>query len=133
MIDYSIESLMLEGFKDDQILENRLEAIPQDQIENSLLDDLASDKPAPGGGSAAAFCGAMAASLVSMVARLTIGKEKYKQVEAQMQEVLLQSEKHREELTELVKEDADAFNYVLNAFKLPKDSKDAGRNTIKGN
>ncbi|MFC2065418.1 cyclodeaminase/cyclohydrolase family protein, partial [Chloroflexota bacterium] len=42
---------------------------------------------------------------------------------AQMQEVLLQSEKLREELTELVKEDADAFTYVLNAFKLPKDSK----------
>ena len=58
-----------------------------------------------------------------MVARLTIGKKKYKLVENQMQEILLQSENLRKELLELVNEDANAFEYVMNAFKLPKGDK----------
>jgi formiminotetrahydrofolate cyclodeaminase len=86
------------------------------------LEELASDKPSPGGGSAAAFTGAMAAALVSMVARLTIGRKKYSSVDAQMQEILLQSEKLRSQLTEYIEKDAQAFERVMEVFKLPKET-----------
>jgi glutamate formiminotransferase/formiminotetrahydrofolate cyclodeaminase len=125
LIEASIEQLKIEDFEDSQILENQLDRLNIDQIvqKDEFLEALASDKPTPGGGSAAAYSGAMAAGLVSMVARLTIGKKKYKQVENQMQEILLQSENLRKELLELVNEDANAFEYVMNAFKLPKGDK----------
>ncbi|HKZ43542.1 MAG TPA: glutamate formimidoyltransferase [Anaerolineales bacterium] len=124
LIESSIEQLKLMGFDNNQILENQLEDLTLDRKTSDFLflDALASEKPTPGGGSAAAYSGAMAASLVSMVTRLTIGKKKYVQIEAQMQEILLQSESLRKELIELVREDAEAFEYVMNAFKLPRDN-----------
>jgi len=62
----------------------------------------------------------MAAALISMVARLTIGKKKYSSVEAQMEEIILQSEKIRAQLSDLVQKDSLAFEDVMLAFKLPK-------------
>ncbi len=56
------------------------------------LYDLAAKKPAPGGGSAAAAVGALGISLLSMVANFTVGKEKYRDVEQQMQQILSSSE-----------------------------------------
>ena len=116
--------LQLDDFKPDQILERKLFKASSEKIASdySLLDEFASSKPAPGGGSAAAFSGAMAAALVSMVARLTIGKKKYSSVEAQMDEIILQSEKIRSQLTDLVQKDALAFEDVMLAFRLPKDT-----------
>ncbi len=99
-----------------------------------FLDNLASDTAVPGGGSVAATAGAMAAALVSMVCNLTIGREKYAAVEAQMQETLARSEALRRRLTELVEEDVAAFNAVMNAFKLPKqteEEKEARRAAIQ--
>jgi formiminotetrahydrofolate cyclodeaminase len=66
----------------------------------------------------------MAAGLVAMVARLTIGKKKYTDVEPQVKEILIQAERLRVELTESVKEDATAFEAVMAAFKLPRDTAD---------
>ena len=66
----------------------------------SFLDDLAAATAAPGGGSAAAYAGAMGAALIAMVAGLTIGKKKYVAVEAEMQAVRVQAEELRKELTE---------------------------------
>jgi formiminotetrahydrofolate cyclodeaminase len=57
-----------------------------------------------------------------MVARLTVGKKKYAGVEAQMNEILIQAERLRAELTAGVEEDAAAFEKVMAAFKLPKDT-----------
>ena len=62
----------------------------------------------------------MAAGLVAMVARLTLGKKKYAEVEAQMQSVLEGAEKLRSNLTEAIAEDSAAFEDVMAAFKLPK-------------
>jgi glutamate formiminotransferase/formiminotetrahydrofolate cyclodeaminase len=88
----------------------------------SFLDNLAAATPAPGGGCAAAYAGAMGAGLVAMMAGLTIGKKKYAEVEAQAREIVAEAESLRAELTVAVAEDATAFEAVMAVFKLPKDS-----------
>jgi formiminotetrahydrofolate cyclodeaminase len=85
-----------------------------------FLEELASDAPAPGGGSAGAAVGAMGAALISMVCNLTIGKEKFTAVETELKEVLAKSEALRVELTQLVVDDTEAFNTVMAAFRRPK-------------
>jgi glutamate formiminotransferase/formiminotetrahydrofolate cyclodeaminase len=124
LIETAITYLQLDDFKNDQILEKQLSKVKTEKItpDTRFLDEFASSKPAPGGGSAAAYSGAMAAALVTMVARLTVGKKKYASVEPQMDEIILQSEKIRFQLTELVQKDAFAFDDVMLAFKLPKDT-----------
>jgi formiminotetrahydrofolate cyclodeaminase len=87
-----------------------------------FFDKLAGATPTPGGGSAAAAAGAMGAALISMVCNLTIGKEKYADAEAQMNDVLARSEALRVELAQLIDEDAEAFNTVMTAFRLPKNT-----------
>lgn len=87
---------------------------------DSFIDRLASGSPTPGGGSAAALAGAAGAALVAMVARLTVGKKRYAEVEPQMQQIVQQAEALRARLTALVQEDADAFGKVSAAYQLPK-------------
>lgn len=87
---------------------------------DDFIEELASDSPAPGGGSVAALSGAMGAGLVSMVARLTIGKKGYEDVEGLIEQTLAASEKIRAELTLLVDKDTQAFNQVMAAFKMPQ-------------
>jgi formiminotetrahydrofolate cyclodeaminase len=89
-----------------------------------FLDELASSKPAPGGGAAAAIAGAMGAALGSMVAQLTIGKEGYEDVQELFYEKLQRTEELRKELTELVDKDANAFSGVIAAFGMPKDTEE---------
>jgi glutamate formiminotransferase/formiminotetrahydrofolate cyclodeaminase len=85
------------------------------------IDELASGTPAPGGGSAAALAGTLAAALVAMVARLTIGKKAYTAVEARAREILAEAEGLRADLRRLVDEDAAAYGGVSRAYKIPKD------------
>jgi glutamate formiminotransferase/formiminotetrahydrofolate cyclodeaminase len=125
LIDSAVQYLQLDGFQSEQILERQLaEAVApaSPAPAGSFLDALAADTPTPGGGSAAAETGAMAAALVAMVARLTIGRKKYAAVEDQMKEILSQAERLRRELTEAVEADAKAFESVLAAFRLPHDT-----------
>jgi glutamate formiminotransferase/formiminotetrahydrofolate cyclodeaminase len=89
---------------------------------NGFLDELASSSPAPGGGSVAAFAGALGAALTSMVCNLTIGKKKYAGVEQEMRKILGESEKLRATFTQLVEKDTEAFNKVMEAFDLPKET-----------
>lgn len=89
-----------------------------------FLDNLASAAPTPGGGGAAAFSGAMAAALVSMVCRLTLGRRKFVHVEAQVQEILARSEILRARLLQMVAEDAEAVETLMAAYRLPKGSED---------
>lgn len=92
------------------------------------LDDflamLASDLPAPGGGTAAAVSGAMGAALVEMVAALTLGKEKFADVHAAVRPIAEAAAAARRELLDLAQEDASAFEAVLAARRLPKESDD---------
>jgi formiminotetrahydrofolate cyclodeaminase len=88
-----------------------------DATVSSFLDALASGAPAPGGGSAAALSGAMGAALVSMVCNLTIGKQRYADVEAEMRDILDRAEELRRELQELAQADIEAFNRLSAAYK----------------
>jgi len=89
---------------------------------NQFLDELASSSPAPGGGSVAALAGALGAALTSMVCNLTIGKKKYAGVQDEMKAILVQAEDLRAQFTRLVDRDTEAFNKVMEAFSLPKDT-----------
>lgn len=88
----------------------------------SYLDRLASAEPEPGGGSVAALVGALAAGLATMVADLTLGREKFAAVEEDMSKLRSQAEELRFELQELVNLDAQAYGAVAEAMKLPRDT-----------
>jgi methenyltetrahydrofolate cyclohydrolase len=84
------------------------------------LDALASKAPTPGGGSVAAISGATGAALISMVCNLTIGKEKFKDVEPQVQGILARAESLRADLTALVDEDMSVFGNLMIAYAMPR-------------
>jgi formiminotetrahydrofolate cyclodeaminase len=84
------------------------------------LDDLASAKPTPGGGSTAALSGAMGAALVCMVARLTVGKAEYAAVHAEVGEIIQSVEALRARFQVLMSEDMEAYGRLSACFKLPK-------------
>jgi formiminotetrahydrofolate cyclodeaminase len=90
----------------------------------AYLDALASDAPAPGGGSAAALVGAMGAALVSMVANFTVGRERYAAGEAQMRAVLDEATALRANLRRLMDEDERAYLALSGALKLPRTTED---------
>jgi len=87
-----------------------------------FLDALASSAATPGGGSAAAILGGMGAALVSMVCNLTIGKKKYADVEGDMKDVLAKAEDLRHRLTGMIQEDVRAFDTVMGAYGMPKET-----------
>ncbi|MGH7757335.1 MAG: methenyltetrahydrofolate cyclohydrolase [Vulcanimicrobiaceae bacterium] len=86
----------------------------------TFLDDLASQRPAPGGGGAAALSGAVGAALVSMVANLTIGKKNYEAVWEDLAAVNAKAEGLRAELARAIEEDVAAFTSVVAAYGLPR-------------
>ncbi|HHJ39313.1 MAG: methenyltetrahydrofolate cyclohydrolase [Methylothermaceae bacteria B42] len=96
----------------------------KDQTIETFLQQLASASATPGGGSAAAIMGSMGAALVSMVANLTIGKDKYKAVEADMQALLEEAEALRICLLDAVRADVEAFDQVMAAYRLPKNTEE---------
>ena len=91
---------------------------------SKFLDELASNSPTPGGGSVAALSGALGSALISMVCNLTIGKKKYLTVEDEMRHILEQSERLRKTFTASIVQDTDAFNKVMEAYGLPKETED---------
>ncbi len=98
---------------------------PTDYIAEPLrvyLDDAASNKPAPGGGSVSACVGALGAALVGMVCNLTRGREKFAAVETEIVQLVEASEVARARLEQLLVEDTTAYNGVIAAFKMPKDT-----------
>lgn len=93
-----------------------------DQPIRHFMDKLASKSPEPGGGSVAALTGALGAGLVSMVASLTLGKEKYKDVQPQIEQLLSESEKLRNELQDLIQKDTEAYGALSLVYKMPKNT-----------
>jgi glutamate formiminotransferase/formiminotetrahydrofolate cyclodeaminase len=131
LVDAAQWYLQLDNLEADQILENRLAATaepdeaaasepPTPSAEAEFLERLAAGTAAPGGGAAAAYAAAMGAALVGMVARLTVGKKKYADVQAQMESVAESADRLRAALTQAVSEDSAAFEAVMEAFRLPK-------------
>jgi len=84
-----------------------------------------SESPAPGGGSVAAFAGALSAALVNMVINLTVGKEKFQEHEEELKEIRKQVHELQERLTQYVDEDTQTFNLVMEAYKMSKDTEEA--------
>ena len=91
-----------------------------DLTSKDFLTALASSAPAPGGGGGAAMAGALAAALASMVANLTIGKEKFAAQECEVKALLQEAEQVRPTLLNLVEDDAAVFNSFMACYKLPK-------------
>ncbi len=85
-----------------------------------FIAKLASDAPAPGGGSASALFGALGTALVSMVANLTVGKEKYAEHEDLMQEVLKETNELIESFNILIERDTEVYNAVGDVMLMPK-------------
>ncbi len=85
-----------------------------------FLEAVASDCPAPGGGSVAAVEGAFAASLVEMVSRLTLGKEKFREHEALMSDALGEAYRLRTQFMDLTDLDTEAYDNVTAAYRMPK-------------
>ncbi len=86
------------------------------------MENLASNLPAPGGGSASALAGAQGISLVMMVAELTVGKEKYKEWEPYCQKAISDGAAIQTNFLKAIDDDTDAYNKVGAAFKLPKNT-----------
>ena len=150
LLDAAVWYTQLDQFSPEQVLETRLAAastaqeaggleedgtipvrftkqIDSDSGRAVFLDALSAAIPAPGGGSAAAYAGAMGAGLVSMVAGLTIGRKKYVAEEDRMKTILVESEQLRAELNAAVAQDAAAFEDVMAAFRLPRDTPEQAR------
>ncbi len=122
LLDVSEYYLRLENFKKEQVLENKLMTFAGGEKEGleQFIDDVASSSPAPGGGSVAAAAGALASALSAMVCRLSIGKKKFKEAEEELKVVLEKAEQIRKEMQEFIVKDAESFEKVMDAFKLPK-------------
>jgi formiminotetrahydrofolate cyclodeaminase len=84
------------------------------------LDDLASDKPTPGGGSTAALSGAMGAALTCMVARLTLGKADYVEMQPEIESIIERAERLRTRFQQLIQADIEAYGQLSACFKLPR-------------
>lgn len=85
-----------------------------------FVDELASNSPAPGGGSIAALSASLSSGLASMVANLTFGKKKYEAVYEEMKEIAYQAQQLKQFFINVIDDDTDAFNVLMEQFKLPK-------------
>ncbi|SPE30988.1 glutamate formimidoyltransferase + methenyltetrahydrofolate cyclohydrolase [Candidatus Sulfotelmatomonas gaucii] len=124
--------LQIENFNSALILENRLAAVVGGKAAagglragvEPFIDQLAAPTAVPGGGSAAAASGAMAAGLAGMVAGMSHGKKAYAQYESQLSEALARLGVLREELKSAIDADAEAYSAMVKAYKAAKGSAD---------
>ena len=121
LFDTAASHLQLTQFTPGQVLERKVREAAREESVPEFLRSVASSSPVPGGGSVAAHAGAAAASLIQMVAGLTIGKKKYASVEEEMKEIASKAAALSTRLASLVQKDADAYAAVSAAYKLPKD------------
>jgi formiminotetrahydrofolate cyclodeaminase len=89
---------------------------------NHYLEELSSNSPTPGGGNVSAFCGTLASSLGIMVCNLTIGKKKYLESEEELKVLKKKLEKVQDDFLILAEDDNKAFEKVMEALKLPKET-----------
>jgi len=134
LVDSAEFYLRLENFSRDQVLESRLFAPrPSTLTDQSLAlfsEEVASKKATPGGGSVSAYMGSLAAGLLCMVARITLGKKEPPPDAEKFNNIVKEGEALRQKLLRLVVEDTEAFDSVMKAFKLPKDQAEARKKAI---
>jgi len=133
LIDLAIRSMGLGELKPfdpkEKVIEFKIESsAPQKSLLKMDLrqfcNETLSDSPAPGGGSVAALMGALGASLGGMVANLSAGKRGWDDKLSYFSDWAVKAQQLKDELLLLVDEDTAAFNKVMDAFALPKDSAD---------
>jgi glutamate formiminotransferase len=125
--------LQVENFDSSLILENRLTAVMSGKMAvggiragvEPFIEQLAAPTATPGGGSAAAASGAMAAGLATMVASMSRGKKAYAQHERELSEAISRLSQLREELKASIEADAESYNSVMAAYKKARESADA--------
>jgi glutamate formiminotransferase/formiminotetrahydrofolate cyclodeaminase len=130
LIDVAIRSMGLSELKPfdpkEKIIELKMEAAGKKSLVKmdlrAFCNETLSDSPAPGGGSVAALMGALGVSLGGMVANLSAGKRGWEDKLAYFSDWAVKAQKLKDELLFLVDEDTAAFNKVMAAFGLPKDS-----------
>src|SRR3954463_2865504 len=124
--------LQVENFDSSLILENRLAAVMSGKMAvgglragiEPFIENLAASTATPGGGSAPAAAGAMAAALGHMVASMSRGKKAYLQYERELSDAIARLSQLREELKSAVDADAQSYNDVVKAYKAAKESGD---------
>jgi methenyltetrahydrofolate cyclohydrolase len=87
---------------------------------DEFLRRLASSDPVPGGGSLSALTGAMAAAQLAMVCNLTVGRPRFAEVEAQVQDILRQVDALQQQLAALATKDTEVYAGVRDAYGLPR-------------
>ena len=130
LIDMAIRSMGLSELKPfdpkEKVIEFKIESDSKPTLLKMNLrefcNETLSDSPAPGGGSVAALMGALGASLGGMVANLSAGKRGWDDKIAYFSDWAVKAQQLKDELLSLVDEDAEAFNKVMDAFALPKES-----------
>jgi glutamate formiminotransferase len=126
--------LQVENFDSSLILENRLAAVMSGKMAigglragvEPFIEQLAAPTATPGGGSASAASGAMAAGLAHMVASMSRGKKAYLQYEAQLSEAIARLAALREELKSAIDADAESYNVVMKAYRAAREVDDRG-------
>ena len=89
-----------------------------------FVEVLASKAPVPGGGGASALVGAVGTALGNMVGSLTVGKKKYADVEEEILEIREKLEQKKQDLVRMVDEDAEAFEPLAKAYRMPKETEE---------
>ncbi|WP_138160291.1 cyclodeaminase/cyclohydrolase family protein [Peptoniphilus catoniae] len=89
-----------------------------------FVAETASDSPAPGGGSVSALAAAQAAALLAMVANLTVKSKNYESVHEEVKPLIGELEAFEKEFVDFIDKDANSFNGVMKAFKLPKETEE---------
>jgi glutamate formiminotransferase/formiminotetrahydrofolate cyclodeaminase len=127
----SEHALQLEGFRRDQVLELRLSNPPFSGGVHvaEFLEQVSSATPTPGGGTVAAFAGALGASLAIMVVNLSVGKKKYAAHEADLKDARRAAEDLRARLLSLARQDSEAFEAVVRARRTSLVTAPAGNET----
>jgi glutamate formiminotransferase / formiminotetrahydrofolate cyclodeaminase len=135
LVDSAEFYLRLENFSRDQILEKRLFAPSAssltDQSLSTFSDEVASKKAVPGGGSVSAYMGSLSAGLVTMVARLTLGRKEPPKDPERLETIVHRSEELRQRLLKLVVDDSEAFDSVMKSFKIPKDQGEMRKKAVQ--
>jgi glutamate formiminotransferase len=127
--------LQVENFDSSLILENRLAAVMGGKMAvgglragiEPFIEQLAAPTATPGGGSAAAATGAMAAGLAGMVASMSRGKKAYLQFTDELTTAIARLATLREELKSAIDADADSYNIVMKAYRAARESADGPR------
>jgi glutamate formiminotransferase / formiminotetrahydrofolate cyclodeaminase len=135
LVDSAEFYLRLENFSRDQVLEKRLFAPSPsgltDMSLTSFSEEVASRKATTGGGSVAAYMGALAAGLLCMVSRITLGRKELPKGAEHLEAAIKTGEELRVRFLKLVVDDAESFNAVMKAFKTPKEQQEARKKAIQ--